>query len=123
MQMDELTQQNAALVEQATAASQAMAEQVRGLNEMLARYRIAETALNSTTNNTASYASGPAATQRAEPAARRAGARPWADKASAGKAGRSGSAATAVADVALSPARQAVARATGNGADSDWREF
>src|SRR6185437_10447225 len=45
MQMDELTQQNAALVEQATAASQAMAEQVRGLNEMLARYRIAEAAL------------------------------------------------------------------------------
>ena len=35
MQMDELTQQNAALVEEATAASQAMAEQVRGLNEML----------------------------------------------------------------------------------------
>jgi methyl-accepting chemotaxis protein len=123
MQMDELTQQNAALVEQATAASQAMAEQVRGLNEMLARYRIAEAALNSTANNTASYASGPAATQRAEPAARRAGARPWADKASAGKAGRSGSAATTVADVALSPARQAVARATGNGADTDWREF
>jgi methyl-accepting chemotaxis protein len=126
MQMDELTQQNAALVEQATAASQAMAEQVRGLNEMLARYRIAEAALNSTHNNTASYASGPAATQRPEPAARsdrRGGARPWADKASAGKAGRSGSAAAAVADVALSPARQAVARATGNGADTDWREF
>ncbi len=37
MQMDELTQQNAALVEEATAASQAMAEQVRGLNEMLAQ--------------------------------------------------------------------------------------
>jgi methyl-accepting chemotaxis protein len=121
--MDELTQQNAALVEQATAASQAMAEQVRGLNEMLARYRIAEAALNATTHNTASHASGPAALARAEPsvrADRRGGARPWADKASAGKAGRSG---TAVADVALSPARQAVARATGNGADTDWREF
>ena len=38
MQMDELTQQNAALVEQATAASQAMAGQVRELNEMLGRY-------------------------------------------------------------------------------------
>src|ERR1700758_3726128 len=42
MQMDELTQQNAALVEQATAASQAMAEQVRGLNQMLDRYRVKE---------------------------------------------------------------------------------
>jgi methyl-accepting chemotaxis protein len=126
MQMDELTQQNAALVEQATAASQAMAEQVRGLNDMLARYRIAEAALNSTTNNSAVRASGAAAMTRAAPsvrAERREGARPWADKASAGKAGKSGSAATAVADVALSPARQAVARATGNGADTDWREF
>ena len=40
MQMDELTQQNAALVEEATAASQAMVEQVRGLNEMLARFQV-----------------------------------------------------------------------------------
>jgi len=36
--MDELTQQNAALVEQATAASQAMAGQVRELNGMISRY-------------------------------------------------------------------------------------
>src|SRR6202007_1317525 len=97
--------QNAALVEQATAASQAMAEQVRGLNEMLGRYRIAEGALNSTSNNAAAHASGAAAT----PGARRGATRTW-----AGKAGKSG-AATAVADVALSPARQAGARATGNG--------
>ena len=41
MQMDELTQQNAALVEQATAASQAMADQARELNEMMARYQVA----------------------------------------------------------------------------------
>ena len=45
MQMDELTQQNAALVEQATAASQGMTKQAGGLNEMMARYRIAEAAL------------------------------------------------------------------------------
>ena len=38
VQMDELTQQNAGLVEEATAASQAMAVQVRELNEMLDRY-------------------------------------------------------------------------------------
>ncbi len=41
MQMDELTQQNAALVEEATASSQAMADQARELNEMMARYRVA----------------------------------------------------------------------------------
>ena len=40
MQMDEMTQQNAALVEQASAASQAMADQARTLNETLNRYRI-----------------------------------------------------------------------------------
>jgi methyl-accepting chemotaxis protein len=118
MQMDELTQQNAALVEEATAASQAMAEQVRGLNEMLARYRVAEAALTHNTFNVAAPASGAAATSRADApvrAQRRGANRPF-----AGKAGKT-SAANAVAEV--SPARMAVARATGNGADSDWREF
>jgi methyl-accepting chemotaxis protein len=38
MQLDELTQQNAALVEQASASSQSMAEQARGLNELMGRY-------------------------------------------------------------------------------------
>jgi methyl-accepting chemotaxis protein len=120
MQMDELTQQNAALVEQATAASQAMAEQVRGLSEMLARYRIAEAALNSTTHNAAAHTGVAAATPRADTsvrAERRGTVRPW-----AGKPDKSG-AFTAVADAAASPARQAVARATGNNADTDWREF
>ena len=44
MQMDELTQQNAALVEQATAASQAMSEQAKSLDEMMARYRVSSDA-------------------------------------------------------------------------------
>jgi methyl-accepting chemotaxis protein len=43
MQLDELTQQNAALVEEASAASQAMAEQARSLSHSLAAYRVAET--------------------------------------------------------------------------------
>ncbi len=41
MQMDELTQQNASLVEEATASSQAMSEQARELDEMMSRYRVA----------------------------------------------------------------------------------
>ncbi len=40
MQMDEMTQQNAALVEQATAASQSMAAQARSLNETMSRYQL-----------------------------------------------------------------------------------
>jgi methyl-accepting chemotaxis protein len=39
-QLDELTQQNAALVEQASAASQAMSEQARTLNDSMQRYRV-----------------------------------------------------------------------------------
>ena len=40
MQMDELTQQNAALVEEATAASRALADQSRELNQLMERYNI-----------------------------------------------------------------------------------
>jgi methyl-accepting chemotaxis protein len=42
MQMDTTTQQNAALVEQAAAASQAIVEQTHSLSAMVARYRIGE---------------------------------------------------------------------------------
>jgi methyl-accepting chemotaxis protein len=41
MQLDELTQQNAALVEQASAASQSMAEQARQLNDSMQHYTVA----------------------------------------------------------------------------------
>ena len=50
MQMDELTQQNAALVEEATAASQAMADQARELNEMMNRYRVRQSAADASPN-------------------------------------------------------------------------
>jgi methyl-accepting chemotaxis protein len=39
-QMDEMTQQNAALVEQAAASSQSIVEQVQALNATVARYRV-----------------------------------------------------------------------------------
>ena len=42
MQLDEMTQQNAALVEQATAASQSMAEQAGRLDQSMSRYRLDE---------------------------------------------------------------------------------
>jgi methyl-accepting chemotaxis protein len=40
MQLEELTQQNAALVEESSAASQSMAEQARSLNESMARFTL-----------------------------------------------------------------------------------
>jgi methyl-accepting chemotaxis protein len=63
MQLDELTQQNAALVEEASAASQSVAEQARGLNSSMQRYRVAGAA--------------------APPAERRGSNRPWTAKATA----------------------------------------
>jgi len=116
MQMDELTQQNAALVEQATAASQAMAEQVRGLNEMLAHYRVGEAVLAAATNNATARASRSVATIRTDTRAERRGTkRPW-------TAGKSGAAAM-VADAAQLPVRNADARSSNGSADTDWREF
>lgn len=47
MQMDEMTQQNAALVEEATAASRSMADQARMLSESLAHYRLDEESADS----------------------------------------------------------------------------
>jgi methyl-accepting chemotaxis protein len=46
MQLDELTQQNASLVEQASAASQSMAEQARSLNDSMHRYVVDDAALD-----------------------------------------------------------------------------
>jgi methyl-accepting chemotaxis protein len=119
MQMDELTQQNAALVEEATAASQAMAEQVRGLNEMLARYQVMEGAAGSYTSS--AHGSGSEAPARAEGAVRperRGASRPW-----AGKAVKSAAAGSGAVNATVSPARKVVAQATGNAAENDWREF
>ena len=44
MQMDQITQQNAALVEETIAASQVMSGQVRDLNDTLGRFRLADSA-------------------------------------------------------------------------------
>src|SRR6185369_15643445 len=41
-QMEEMTQQNASLVEEANAASHSMADQARTLNDMMARYRVSD---------------------------------------------------------------------------------
>jgi methyl-accepting chemotaxis protein len=41
--MDDVTQQNAALVEEASAAAQALTEQASGLTQLIARYRVDET--------------------------------------------------------------------------------
>jgi methyl-accepting chemotaxis protein len=82
MQMDEMTQQNAALVEQATAASHAMAEQARALNELIAHYRLsANDAAAAGTTPAVRPQSSPVAADGAPRVERRRPGRPWSGKA------------------------------------------
>jgi methyl-accepting chemotaxis protein len=136
MQMDELTQQNAALVEEATAASQAMAEQVRGLNEMLARFQVAMAEAGAPTSAPTTQAKATSATPtRVE---RRGPDRPWAarKRTQATKHKPSGESLPVAAGgipagrpkaAAASPAA-AVPRGNGtlgstDAGDSEWQEF
>jgi methyl-accepting chemotaxis protein len=70
MAMDETTQQNAALVEEAAAASQAIVEQAQTLNALIAHYRL----------------DGEPAAAPAAPVERRSKDRPWSKPAARRKA-------------------------------------
>jgi methyl-accepting chemotaxis protein len=109
LQMDEVTQQNAALVEEAAAASQSIVDQAQALNELVGHYRVGEEELTPGMAASRRMASAPIAMERREPK------RPWA---------RSGIAPVKVqpAPVAKKPAPRKVA---GNGvsSDSEWHQF
>ncbi len=96
MSMDEMTQQNAALVEEAAASAQAMAEQSAKLSELMARFQMGNMPAAS-----ARPLGSPAAAGSARPptAERRSPARSWARS---------------------EPARKKAAAA---GGDSDWQQF
>jgi methyl-accepting chemotaxis protein len=99
MQMDETTQQNAALVEQAASASQSIVEQAQALTTMISQYQVAEDE---------SHAG-------AAPVERRTAARPWAAAAAKPRA-----AAPAAAAPKTGAARKAAVAA---GGDAEWQEF
>jgi hypothetical protein len=123
MQMDELTQQNAALVEEATASSQAMADQARELNEMMSRYRTSgDVGLSSRSSSHAAADAAPTVSATADGATaadRRSKSRPWAKRTAA--AGLAAAAAAPAPAPAPAPRKQAAA--AGAGSDSDWQEF
>lgn len=75
MSMDEMTQQNAALVEEAAAATQALSSQAVELTQLLSRYRVGDVAEAPASRSTAR----PAATRPASVAGqeRRSPTRPW----------------------------------------------
>jgi len=127
MQMDEVTQQNAALVEEAAAASQSMAEQARSLSKNMQRYRLDDSAPSAASRPVQSSASAPSAASKSgsvrnlfakRPAAvKSVPKKPIAKSSSAAKPGPAAAART----VAPPVARPAVA--AGNAADAEWTEF
>ena len=116
--MDQGTQQNAAMVEQSTAASHSLATEATALNNLLGQFRL--------TGTGGFAAAAPIASTRPPAAAPRAAARPVA-KAPAVRVAREGTARPTA-----SPARalgQTLANAFGatnsapKGQDGDWTEF
>jgi methyl-accepting chemotaxis protein len=99
--MDSVTQQNAALVEQASAAAHTLTEQAANLTGLIARYRLDGTAL------AAVRAVGVPATPPA--VERRAATRPFTAKPKAVASAK--------------PARAAVAPKVAVGSDDTWQEF
>ena len=118
-QMDELTQQNAALVEQATAASQGMAGEAGSLNGMLDHYDFTGVA---GVNSSASPAAAPVAAPREKAAAprveRRKASRPW-----TGRPPQKTATAASRPEAAVAPVTRAPARAENSAESAEWTEF
>jgi methyl-accepting chemotaxis protein len=109
MQLDEMTQQNAALVEQASAASQSMASQAKALNEMMERYEVTKEATAAAIVAMAAAGNTDEVSDKraARAADRRMTGRPW-------KAG----------DRPATPLKARIAKAVvANGTDNEWTEF
>ncbi len=98
MRLDELTQNDAALVEETSAASQSMAQQARGLNASMQRYQV---------NATAAAPAPVAPAAEPNPVERRMPGRPW-------KGNRAGASEKAPAPVK---------RAANDAKDAAWKEF
>jgi methyl-accepting chemotaxis protein len=103
MQMDGTTQQNAALVEQAAAASQSIVEQAQALTALVARYQVGDSASTETGKGLADGMPPPQSVPD-----RRSKDRPWVMKTPANKAGNPASRPARIVSV--------------NG-QTDWREF
>jgi len=94
-QMDETTQQNAALVEEAAAAAESLEEQARGLVEAVAMFKVGEDAPRTTERRGANRATNVQRLPQVKPATRPAG------------------------KSIASPAKKAAA----GGGEEDWQEF
>ena len=114
-QMDELTQQNAALVEQATAASQGMATEASGLNAMLDHYDFTGVAEGNRTVASSEKQAASGAVSRIE---RRKADRPWANRSAPKNA-----TVAPRPEAAVAPAARAQARVENSADSAEWTEF
>ena len=119
-EMDNVTQQNAALVEQAAAASQAMQEQAVNLAQMVAIFQIAgDTQRHSVPRSVPAVAAAKPAAPRRTALARPASVPPAATAARAGtQAASAAPASPAAASASAKPGRPAA-----KPADDEWEEF
>jgi methyl-accepting chemotaxis protein len=110
IQLDAMTQQNAALVEEASAASQSMAGQARALHQMMAPYQVTD----EFSKHAAAAMAASAETHRPVPARtdihgahaeRRAAGRPWSP------------------NEAKPPRRRRATTRSADGTDNEWKEF
>jgi len=102
--MDDVTQQNAALVEEASAAAQALTEQASSLTQLISRYRVGEGSAGEAPRAVARPAAAPAVDRRA--------------------AGRPLTGKKRPAVVSAAPARAAAVPAHAVGAaDEEWKDF
>ncbi len=118
-QMDDVTQQNAAVVEEAAAASEALKEQARSLNELMARYR------SGNEKHAEPRRTSSAAASRAAAASERRGPqRAWAHRpARAAGTGAAGAASAVVGSAGAAGAVAASAAAPAGEEDGEWSEF
>ncbi|MDX1250753.1 MAG: PAS domain-containing protein [Gammaproteobacteria bacterium] len=116
MQMDEVTQQNAALVEEAAAASEAMDEQAQGLKKLISFFKV---------DDQGGEGSRMEASSGARPAARASGGKGGSSSGKAPMAARGGSGLSSSKAPAAAPKGNAKPKtvATASMDDAEWEEF
>ena len=121
LQMDESTQQNAALVEEAAAASQSIVEKAKQLSDVVAHYRLG-TRSDETVTRRQPGVSAPRSVVREKSATagveRRSPSRAWARP-----AGRAAASSTAAAAARPKAVRLDKAVGANSGDENEWQEF
>ena len=123
-QMDEVTQQNAALVEEAAAAAQSLEDQAGRLREAVAVFSLDDAALGAATAQTARGAARAASVSRSvsRPASA-GGVSAAAAKRTPRRTPAATQPATRAARPAIAPSAPVSAAASGTGSNGDWETF